>query len=110
MARLNILHFPDPRLRKRALPVETVDESVRSLVNDMLETMYAAPGIGLAATQVNVQKRPGPKGNLDYFLLLAADPVDDQYSEELPVEAIDRVVAESHGTHYRKKEQGHHPR
>jgi peptide deformylase len=57
MARLNILHFPDPRLRKRALPVETVDESVRSLVNDMLETMYAAPGIGLAATQVNVQKR-----------------------------------------------------
>lgn len=57
MARLNILHFPDPRLRKRALPVETVDESVRSLVDDMLETMYAAPGIGLAATQVNVQKR-----------------------------------------------------
>lgn len=57
MARLNILHFPDPRLRKRALPVETVDESVRALVDDMLETMYAAPGIGLAATQVNVQKR-----------------------------------------------------
>ncbi len=57
MARLNILHFPDPRLRKRALPVETVDESVRSLVDDMLETMYAAPGIGLAATQVNIQKR-----------------------------------------------------
>jgi peptide deformylase len=57
MARLNILHFPDPRLRKQALPVETVDEGVRSLVNDMLETMYAAPGIGLAATQVNVQKR-----------------------------------------------------
>jgi peptide deformylase len=57
MARLNLLHFPDPRLRKRALPVETVDEGVRSLVNDMLETMYAAPGIGLAATQVNVQKR-----------------------------------------------------
>lgn len=57
MARLNILHYPDPRLRKPALPVETVDDSVRTLVADMLETMYAAPGIGLAATQVNVQKR-----------------------------------------------------
>jgi peptide deformylase len=57
MAQLSILHFPDPRLRKRALPVETVDEGVRAPVDDMLETMYAAPGIGLAATQVNVQKR-----------------------------------------------------
>ena len=57
MARLNVLHYPDPRLRKPALPVETVDASVRTLVADMLETMYAAPGIGLAATQVNVQKR-----------------------------------------------------
>lgn len=57
MAQLNILHYPDPRLRKPALPVETVDDSVRTLVANMLETMYAAPGIGLAATQVNVQKR-----------------------------------------------------
>ena len=57
MARLNILHYPDPRLRKPALPVETVDDDVRALVVDMLETMYAAPGIGLAATQVNVRKR-----------------------------------------------------
>jgi len=57
MAQLNILHYPDSRLRKPALPVETVDDSVRTLVADMLETMYAAPGIGLAATQVNVQKR-----------------------------------------------------
>ena len=57
MARLNILHYPDLRLRKSALPVETVDDRVRALVDDMLETMYAAPGIGLAATQVNVQKR-----------------------------------------------------
>ncbi|MCC8995174.1 MAG: peptide deformylase [Candidatus Contendobacter sp.] len=57
MAQLTILHYPDSRLRKSALPVETVDESIRSLVADMLETMYAAPGIGLAATQVNVQKR-----------------------------------------------------
>ncbi len=57
MARLTILHYPDPRLRKPALPVETVNDSVQSLVDDLLETMYAAPGIGLAATQVNVQKR-----------------------------------------------------
>lgn len=57
MAQLTVLHYPDPRLRKPGLVVETIDESVRALVDDMLETMYAAPGIGLAATQVNVQKR-----------------------------------------------------
>lgn len=57
MAQLNILHFPDPRLRKKAVPVDTVDEKIRTLVDDMFETMYEAPGIGLAATQVNVQKR-----------------------------------------------------
>jgi peptide deformylase len=57
MARLNILHYPDPRLRKLALPVETVDRHIRSLVDDMFETMYAAPGVGLAAIQVNVRKR-----------------------------------------------------
>jgi peptide deformylase len=57
MARLTILHFPDPRLRKPAIPVDTVDKTIRSLVDDMLETMYAAPGIGLAANQVDVQKR-----------------------------------------------------
>lgn len=57
MAILDILHFPDPRLRKKALPVERVDDEVRRLVDDMLETMYAAPGIGLAATQVNVARR-----------------------------------------------------
>ncbi|WP_045225056.1 peptide deformylase [Methyloterricola oryzae] len=57
MAILTILEFPDKRLRKKALPVETVDESISALIQDMLETMYKAPGIGLAATQVNVQKR-----------------------------------------------------
>ena len=57
MAKLTILHYPDPRLRKPALAVETVDEGVRALIDDLLETMYAAPGIGLAATQANVQKR-----------------------------------------------------
>jgi peptide deformylase len=57
MAILSILEYPDPRLRKKALPVESVDNSVRTLLDDMLETMYSAPGIGLAATQVNQQKR-----------------------------------------------------
>ncbi|MDH5544307.1 MAG: peptide deformylase [Gammaproteobacteria bacterium] len=57
MAILNILHFPDPRLRTRAEPVAEVDDNIRQLVDDMLETMYDAPGIGLAATQVNVHKR-----------------------------------------------------
>lgn len=57
MARLTILEYPDPRLRTRAQPVESVDESLRQLIDDMFETMYAAPGIGLAATQVNVHKR-----------------------------------------------------
>jgi peptide deformylase len=57
MAKLTILEFPDPRLRTRAKPVETVDDSLRTLIDDMLETMYAAPGIGLAATQVDVHRR-----------------------------------------------------
>ena len=57
MAILNILHYPDPRLREKALPVESVDGEIKQLVSDMFETMYDAPGIGLAATQANVQKR-----------------------------------------------------
>jgi peptide deformylase len=57
MAILDILHYPDPRLRTVARPVATVDESVRRLIDDMFETMYDAPGIGLAATQVNVHRR-----------------------------------------------------
>jgi peptide deformylase len=57
MAQLEILHFPDPRLRTRAAPLEQVDDDVRTLVDNMFETMYEAPGIGLAATQVNVHRR-----------------------------------------------------
>ncbi len=57
MAILNILEFPDPRLRKKAVPVVDVDDDLRKLIDDMFETMYAAPGIGLAATQVDVHKR-----------------------------------------------------
>ena len=57
MAKLEILHYPDPRLRTVAKPVTEVDDRIRQLTRDMLETMYAAPGIGLAATQVNVHER-----------------------------------------------------
>lgn len=57
MAVLEILEFPDPRLRKQAAPVREVTEATRTLIDDMFETMYAAPGIGLAATQVNVHQR-----------------------------------------------------
>lgn len=57
MAILDILHFPDERLRKVCTPVDEVNDEVRRTLDDMLETMYAAPGIGLAAIQVNIHKR-----------------------------------------------------
>jgi peptide deformylase len=57
MAIRTILHYPDPRLREEAKPVETFDDELRKLVDDMAETMYAAPGVGLAATQIGVAKR-----------------------------------------------------
>jgi len=67
MAKLKILEFPDPRLRTKATPIKAVDDDLRALIADMFETMYAAPGIGLAATQVDVHKR-----------LLVADISPDQ--------------------------------
>ncbi|HKR24556.1 MAG TPA: peptide deformylase [Allosphingosinicella sp.] len=57
MALLPIIEVPDPRLRQVSTPVERVDDALRALVDDMFETMYAAPGIGLAAIQVGVPKR-----------------------------------------------------
>ena len=57
MARLTILEYPDPRLRTKAEPVADVDDRVRQLIDDMFETMYDAPGIGLAASQVDVHQR-----------------------------------------------------
>ncbi len=57
MAILDILHYPDPQLRIRAQPVDKVTDEIRRLVDDLFETMYDAPGIGLAATQVNVHQR-----------------------------------------------------
>ncbi|MEI2415301.1 peptide deformylase [Orrella sp. JC864] len=57
MALLPILHYPDPRLHKKAKPVQVVDDRIRQLVRDMAQTMYDAPGVGLAATQVDVHER-----------------------------------------------------
>ncbi len=57
MTRLTILEYPDPRLRTRAVPVDVVDARLRELIDDLLETMYAANGVGLAATQVDVHRR-----------------------------------------------------
>jgi peptide deformylase len=57
MALLKILEYPDPRLRTKAQPVSTFDSTLHRLIEDMFETMYAAPGIGLAATQVDVHRR-----------------------------------------------------
>jgi peptide deformylase len=67
MAKLSILEFPDPRLRKTASPISNVDDDHRTLIDNMFETMYAAPGIGLAATQVDIHER-----------LLVADVSADQ--------------------------------
>jgi len=57
MAVLPVLHYPDSRLRTKAKPVAVVDKKIRRLIDDLFETMYEAPGVGLAATQVNVHKR-----------------------------------------------------
>ena len=81
MSKLKILEYPDPRLRTRAKKVEKVDDELRKLIDDMLETMYAAPGIGLAATQVNVHKS-----------LLVADVSDDQTQ---PVVLINPEILEA---------------
>ena len=57
MTKLVILEYPDPRLRKTAEPVTAVDDAVRQLADDLLETMYAKNGVGLAATQVDIHRR-----------------------------------------------------
>lgn len=83
MAKLKILEFPDPRLRTKAAPVEAVDDDLRALIGDMFETMYAAPGIGLAATQVDVHRR-----------LLVADVSSDQSD---PHALINPLILEKDG-------------
>lgn len=87
MAVLNILEFPDPRLRKIAAPVTTFDQNLHTLVDDMLETMYEAEGIGLAATQVNVHKRllvidvSESKDSPQVFINPSFEVLDDDLSE-----------------------------
>ena len=84
MAKLTILEFPDPRLRKTADPVTVVDDALRQLIDDMLETMYVAPGIGLAATQVDVHRR-----------LLVADVSPDN---DAPYALVNPVILEKDGS------------
>jgi len=86
MTRLTILEYPDPRLRTVAQPVDAVDDELRRLIDDMLETMYASNGIGLAATQVNVHRR-----------LLVAD-VSDQHDQPLVLVNPEVIAREEVGT------------
>jgi peptide deformylase len=90
MSTLNILCFPDPKLRQTAAPVAVVDDAIRSLVDDMFETMYAAPGIGLAAVQVNVLKQ-----------VIVIDTSEDK---DQPQCFINPQIVESHGDE--KMEEG----
>ena len=84
MARLPIIEFPDPRLRTVARPVKEVDTRIRQLIDDMFETMYEAPGIGLAATQVDVHER-----------LLVLDVSEDK---SYPMVFINPEIVESEGS------------
>jgi len=90
MSILNILHFPDPRLRNKAAPVTVFDEEISTLVDDMFETMYQAPGIGLAAVQVEVLKR-----------VIVIDISEDKSQ---PVCLINPEILERHGEE--KMEEG----
>ena len=90
MALLPILHYPDPRLHTVAKPVAQIDERIRTLVRDMADTMYAAPGIGLAATQVNVHEQvvvidlSDTKDQLQVFInpQIIAQSLETEVSEE----------------------------
>jgi peptide deformylase len=88
MALLEILTYPDPRLAKKALPVEKVDDELRKLIDDMTETMYSADGVGLAAPQVGVQKR---------VIVLDTNPRQDEEGKPLPrhpMAIVNPVIAE----------------
>jgi peptide deformylase len=90
MSLLEILHFPDPRLRQIAAPVAVVDNDIRNIVDDMFETMYSAPGIGLAAVQVNILKE-----------IIVIDISEDK---KQPLCLINPEIIESHGEE--KMEEG----
>lgn len=81
MALLEILTYPDPRLAKKSTPVEAVDDTVRQLIDDMLETMYAADGVGLAAPQVGITKR---------LIVIDVDQKNDE--EGKPLERNPRAI------------------
>jgi peptide deformylase len=83
MARLSILEYPDPRLRTRAVPVTRFDAALKQQIAAMFETMYAAPGIGLAATQVDW-----------HFRLLVADVTEDQSDPQV---FINPIIVEQFG-------------
>jgi len=105
MTRLNILEYPDPRLRTRAVPVTQVDDATRQLIDDLLETMYAARGIGLAAPQVDVHRRllvldvsPGkdaPLALVNPEILTRGDPcMSEESCLSVPgvLEAVERAI------------------
>ena len=93
MALLTILTFPDPRLKERSLPVEHVDESIRTLIDDMFETMYDSEGVGLAAPQIGILKR--------VVVLDCGDRDPDEETSPLkpvePIAIINPEVQESEG-------------
>jgi peptide deformylase len=84
MALLEVLKYPDPKLREVALPVVAVDDSIRRIVSDMSETMYAAPGVGLAATQVGIPLRI-------FVIDVAAEGEPSQLRVFINPEIIERV-------------------
>lgn len=90
MSLLEILHFPDTRLRQKASPVAVVDDEIRSIVDSMFETMYSAPGIGLAAVQVNILKQ-----------IIVIDTSEDK---KQPLCLINPEILEKHGEE--KMEEG----
>ncbi|MSP24630.1 MAG: peptide deformylase [Myxococcales bacterium] len=86
-----ILHYPDPRLRVKAKPVVVVDDTIRTLIDDMAESMYAAPGVGLAATQIGEDKR-----------LFIIDIADEDAPSELRVFINPEIVASAGQQLYRE--------
>ena len=90
MPLLEILHFPDPRLRQKASPVAVVNDEIRAIAKNMFETMYSAPGIGLAAVQVNILKQ-----------IIVIDITEDK---KQPLCLINPEILESHGEE--KMEEG----
>ncbi len=94
MLKLRVIKLPDPVLREKSLPVETVDAEVRAFLNDMLETMYAAPGVGLAAVQVGVHRR-----------MLVIDTARGEDDEKRPLMLINPEIV-SKGDTFRVHEEG----